>query len=640
MKNAIVYIVLVLYVSLLQAQSYSKKAIQKVEEAKQLFSVADYSGAVRAADVAIKTDPRYIDAYLIKAVALIENKQTADAVETYKKGLAIQPAFFPPAFVDLANTEFSLGRYDDAKKHYEQFLSFSHTSESLRKKATEKIRWCEFAIRAMNNPVHFVPINMGDSINSVYDDYWPSLSADEQILIFTSNIPKDISNKSIQYNRQEDFFISMKEAGQWRKAVNAGPPLNTQDNEGAQSVTIDGRALFFTACNRSDGKGLCDIYFSSKSDGRWQDPVCLPAPVNTQYSEKQPSISLDKKILFFSSNRTGSYGGMDIWVTNLDSNGRWMEPRNVGETINTQGNETAPFIHHDGKTLYFSSDGHPGMGGMDLFVTRKDSAGNWSTPLNMGYPINTWHDEEGLYVNAAGTMAYYSSNRLQGAGKDIYMFEMPTTLRPFPVSYVKGYVYDAKNRRPLSASFELTDILSGQSIMNISSAKDGSFIFTIPSGKKYALAVNKSGYLFFSEHFSLLEENSYQEPFLMDIPLVPIIAGEKIVLKNIFFETDKYTLSHTSLVELKRVVLFLQNNPGIRVEISGHTDDVGTDAYNKKLSENRAKAVVDYLIESGISSSRMVFAGYGKTQAIADNSSPEGRALNRRTEMKILDVLP
>ena len=438
-------------------------------------------------------------------------------------------------------------------------------------------------------------------------------------------------------NVQEDFYISIKENGFWSKAINAGDILNTPSNEGAQTILVDGSKMYFTACNRKDGKGHCDIYSSIKENGQWTKAINIGTPINSGFWEAQPSISPDGKTLYFVSNRGGGFGQKDIWMSYLLDDGSWSEPVNLGENINSNKEEQSPFIHPDNRTLYFASDGLIGMGGFDLFKVTKKDDGTWSEPVNLGYPINTVWDEIGLIVNATGDRAFYSSDRFEGKGRDIFEFELYQEARPNPVSYIKGKVYDSENRNSLKAHFELISLESNEIIMQAESNQEtGEFLVCIPTDNDYALNVSKEGYLFFSDNFELKGVHEISNPYLKDVALNPIKNGEKIVLRNIFYATDSYELEDKSVTELSKLIEFLNQNPGLIIEISGHTDNVGSNEYNLNLSNKRARSVYQYLIEKGIKSERLTYKGYGELQAISTNDAAQGRADNRRTEIKIL----
>ncbi|MDP6909861.1 MAG: OmpA family protein, partial [Flavobacteriales bacterium] len=344
------------------------------------------------------------------------------------------------------------------------------------------------------------------------------------------------------------------------------------------------------------------------------------------------------KTLYFASNRADGEGGTDIWITHLAPNGEWTLPRNLGETINTPHAEETPFIHPDGKTLYFTSDGHVGLGQKDIFVTRKDADGNWSSPINLGYPINTWKDEMGLFVSASGETAYFSSDREGGFGKlDLYSFQLYEKVRPEKVTYVKGRIKDKVFGKPISARLQLIDLATSEVIVESASDKiTGNFLVTLPVNHDYALNVSKDGFLFYSEHFSLSQNENENRPYTLNVDLQPIKFGEKVVLKNIFFETASYSLLPESKVELDKLVGFLDNNPSINIEIGGHTDNIGKPEDNQSLSENRAKTVREYLIAHGIDADRTEHHGYGESQPIDTNDTSTGRANNRRTEFKVL----
>jgi outer membrane protein OmpA-like peptidoglycan-associated protein len=313
-------------------------------------------------------------------------------------------------------------------------------------------------------------------------------------------------------------------------------------------------------------------------------------------------------------------------------------PVNLGDTINTAGNEMAPFIHPDGRTLYFSSTGHPGMGGADLFVSRLSTNNRWLKPENIGYPVNTKLDEINLIINAKGNEAYISAERKNGYGNtDIYRFELPSQSRPASVSYVHGKVYDKNTLNPLSASFELIDMQSDAVVVSSSSdAVTGEFMMSLPVDKDYALNVSCKGYLFYSMNFSLHNEHDATNPVKLDVPMQPVAVGEKVVLRNIFFDTDKYELLPDSKAELGKLIKFLSKNTAMHIEIGGHTDNEGSDTHNMTLSQNRAKAVYDYLTANGISAEKLTFKGYGENMPIDSNETPAGRANNRRTEFKVI----
>lgn len=385
--------------------------------------------------------------------------------------------------------------------------------------------------------------------------------------------------------------------------------------------------------------GLCDIYTSIRQDGSWSKPVNLGPPINSMYSEKHPSISADGRVLYFTSSRPGGKGSYDIWRSRWDGI-KWSNPENLGDSVNTVGLEQSPFLHPDQQSLYFSSTGWPGMGQGDLFFTRRNTEDEWSEPVNLGYPINTFNDEIGLSVNARGNRAYFASDREGKHNTDIYTFELPEEVRPVLVSYLTGRVYDSRNMKGLESLIQLIDLETEEVVVESSSFPvEGDYLVTLPTDRNYALNVTAEGYLFYSAHFSFRGEHSHSEPFRRDIPLDRVDVGSSVVLNNIFFGIDSDTLLPGSMAELNRVLIFMEANPGIAIEIAGHTDSTGSALYNQELSARRAETVVNYLESKGIESGRIISMGYGDKRPVATNDSEAGRALNRRTEMTIIEVV-
>ncbi len=612
----------------------SKKAIDAYNSGIKNYTLNKYTLAAQFLETAIAADPGFIEAYLVLAEVYEADRKPGKAIETYRKGLPLNENYYAYGLVRLGNLEYHEGLYTEALGSFRRYLELNTGNEAQTEKAKDGVVRCVFSIEAMKHPVDFDPATLDTTVNTPYDEYWPGLSADEKTLVITRLVPSEDLMKQVQ----EDFFISQWTGSGWSVMKNAGRPLNTPGNEGAQTLSGDGRYMIFTACNRGDGVGRCDLYASTKEGDSWSVPVNLGRPVNSPYRETQPSMTPDGRTLYFSSDRPGGKGQHDLWVSHLGKNGQWSNPENLGDSVNSKGTEMSPFIHPDNQSLYFSSDGHIGLGGYDLFVARRDSAGAWNKPVNLGYPINTNRDEIGLIVNSRGDKAYYSSDVNQAQGKDIYIFDLPVQNRPVAATYMKGKVFDAHDRRLLRARFELVDLETGKIIYNSwSDSLTGEFLVSIPGNRNYMLNVSRTSYLFFSENFSLKEGFDADRPFLKDVPLQPILAGNSIVLRNVFFETDSYALKKESKLELNKVVELLKANPGIRIEIGGHTDNTGSAEYNMKLSENRAKSVADYLISASVVAGRIFSKGYGMNKPVADNDTEEGRSQNRRTELKILE---
>lgn len=619
------------------AQKYStrsKKAIKSFEDGNKLFYGMRLPEAEEAFIKALSADEKFWEARIMLGDVYEKQGEISKAIEAYDHVNRNEPEAFVNALKIQAEWELSLGRYQAAIAHLTNFLNTSGIDPRMQKVAERLLRSANYAAVAIKDSVPFNPVNLGPSVNTKDYEYFPTLTVDGQTLIFTRN------TRTGPVAGQEDFYVTKKRNGEWLPAKNLGPPVNTRDNEGAQAISVDGQHLFFTGCNRKAGLGSCDIYYSSWDGSGWTPAVNIGGPVNSEKWESQPSFSSDGRTLYFSSNRKGGEGQSDIWYSKLKPDGTWTVPTNLGQTVNTDGHEESPFIHPDGHTLYFTSDGHLGFGEKDIFVTRLQPGGTWSEPKNLGYPINTWNDEIGMIVNATGELAYFSSSRDGGEGKlDIFSFELYDEVRPIPVTYMKGVVKNAVNDRPLSAQFELIDLATSEIVARSNSnSKDGSFLVCLPVNKDYGLNVSKDGFLFHSEHFALKDTANATSPFIKNVKLQPINYGSSVVLKNIFFETNSYNLKPESNSELDKLVEFLSVNKEMRIELGGHTDNVGGVQANQTLSENRAKAVHQYLVDHAIHPGRLEYAGYGESIPVADNKTEEGRALNRRTEFKVLEA--
>ncbi|MCX7862097.1 MAG: OmpA family protein [Bacteroidales bacterium] len=643
MKRIISTYLFIISTIFLTAQNYSvkdKSAINLFEKALAYYNIGQLEQAKSTAKKAIERNNKFIEAYLLIADIFNEQNKAENEIFYLQKVIEINPDFDEKIYFALSKAMFKLGKYKDALQNAEIYMN----KISDEKKISEAHNWLkriEFIIKAYENPVPFNPVRLSDKVNTPYKDYWPSLTINEQELYFTVALPteKRAPNGSVIY--QEDLFFTKKsENGEWQLAKKLDNDINSNDNEGAQSISANGQFLFYVACNRKNDYGSCDIYYSERTPQGWTKPKNLGPPVCTRYWESTPAASADGRMLFFSSGgRPDSKGGKDLYVSFKKTDGTWTEPRNLGDSINTSGNEYAPFLHPDGKTLYFSSDGWMGMGGQDIFMSQMKPDSTWTTPKNLGYPINTSSDDFGLIVNANGKYAFFASNREGSLDWDLYTFELYDEVRPDPVIYLTGKIFDAKTKQTLRANIEIYDLENKSLIYNATSNElNGQYIACIPKRTQYAMNVSAQGYLFYSEYFSLESLRKIETSFQLDVPLIPIEVGQTIILKNIFYETDKYNLKPESEVELNKLVQFLRQNSTIGIEISGHTDNVGTAEYNKTLSTNRAKLVYEYLISKGISSNRLTYTGYGYSKPIANNDTPEGRALNRRTELKITKI--
>ncbi len=631
------FLKLILFVAITcEAFSQSKNSTQLNEIVKKNYEAAinkaiekEYSQAIVLLQQIIETDSNYVDAYLSLAGVYAEIKNHAAAISYFEKAFIKDSArtFFYnlPYAINLAGN----GEFEKAIQTLNKYLSNNQHGETARKAGEYRKKCFEFAIeqqkKSLDNSYQFVPINMGDSINSNESEYFPSLTIDGSELVFTRNVG----------NTNEDFFSSKALNKTWEKAVPLLGNVNTKLNEGAQNISQDGQWLVFTACNRSDSWGGCDIYISYFTKTGWSEAINLGGNINSDQWDSQPCLSPDKKDLYFASRRWGGFGGSDIYVSHLLPNGNWSIPENLGPEINTKGDESSPFIHSDNQTLFFTSNGLVGYGGDDLFLIRKGPNAVWSQLENLGFPINTIHQEGTLFVAANATTAYYSSNKSDSrGGLDIYSFELPKHIRAQKTLWIKGVVFDKKTLQGLPATVELTELETSRLVSTIQTDEKGNYLMTLPVGKNYAFTVNRKNYLFYSDNF-LLKQNDSDSAYEKNIALQPIEINAAIILKNIFFDNAKSNLKIESQLELEKIVQLLTLNPSLQIQISGHTDNIGKEIDNNLLSENRANAVVSFLIDKGVSKNRLTSKGFGDTKPIATNETEQGRTQNRRTEMKI-----
>ena len=641
MKKIAVILLIILGAGNANAQRYysaNKKAIAQYEKTIKYWLQGKTVQAIKGFEKTLEIAPDFIEANFMLGDIYIDTKDMEKAKKYYLNGVLTDSSYYTKGWYWLANIEMNDGNYDMAKQYFSIFLTLDKDNKDLQPLANKGIKEAEFREYAIANPIPFTPQNMGKMINTPYDEYLPALTADEQTIIITRKEPRK-STTTAMTPEEEDFYISTLDTnGNWTMAERVSEPLNSNDNEGAQCISQDGRFIVFTICGEG-GLGSCDLYWSKKIGDRWSKPRNLGAAVNSRYWDSQPSFSIDGKTLYFTSNRPGGKGGKDIWKTTLNENGRWNKAVNLGNSINTTQDETCPFIHYDDQTLYFASNGHIGMGGFDIFYSRKLNDTTWSMPTNIGYPINTSGEEMNLIVGASGNTAIFSSDKLDGyGGQDLYSFELYEDARPVPTTYMKGIVFDEKTNQRLAADFKIIDLENENEVVSATADPvTGSFLISLPVNKNYALNVSMDGYLFHSENIELLS-GTPEEPFLKNVGMKQLSVGETVVLKNVFFETNKYDLKDESKVELMKLHSFMQNNPAVSIEISGHTDNVGNDNDNQTLSENRAQAIYNFLIENGIEADRLSYKGYGETQPIDTNDTEEGRANNRRSEFKIKEI--
>lgn len=521
-----------------------------------------------------------------------------------------------------ADAHQQLRQYGEAIETWQKFREWPALGLAYQKIVDEKIDKLRFTKNAVDNPVPYRPINAGSAVNTPFFELYPYVSPDGSKMYFT------------RMEKQEDIFVAERQDSLWGNVRSM--EFNSRENEGAHTVSADGRFVFFTACNREGVMGSCDIFYSAKTNEGWSKPAGIGLPINSTDWESQPCFAANGMAMLFSSNRPNGYGGKDLYITYLNKQFQWMEPINLGPEINTKGDEETPFLHADGRTLYFASNGHPSVGGKDLYVSRLGTNGKWSKPVNLGYPINTEGDEAGLFVALDGKSAFLSSERPGGFGKlDIYSFELNEPVSAIPSTYVKAIIKHQGTQQPLSAAFRVAQLDNDDMFAEGMTAANGEFLICIPADKTYALTIEKQGFIFHSEQFQP-KGGTQLEPYLLEVYLKPVVTGGSVILKNVLFAYNSHALMPVSYPELDKVATLLLANPKLRAEISGHTDNVGGEAFNLELSRKRAESVAVYLAVKGIDRSRITAIGFGASKPIADNSTEEGRAQNRRTEFRVI----
>lgn len=629
------------------------------------YSKKDYKNALAAYLAAQEINPD--DAYLNFKIGLTYlYSETKSKAATYiDKAYRLNPAVNPDIDYHLGIAFQNTNSFKQAIEHFERFKKKNNKLASI---ANEKIAECQIADSLSQNELNVIIENLGDGVNTPFNDYSPIISADGNTLIFTSNRTDDLSKAKANANF-EDIYVSYKNGTKWSVPKTISPNINIKYNDAAASLSPDGKTLFLYY---EEGEG--DIYTSTRTGDIWSDPKPLNKNINTaMFWETCASVTADGQKLFFASNRPGGIGELDIYMSQRDAKGDWGKAVNLGPIINTPNNEDSPFIHHDGVTLYFSSDGHPRLGNSDIFVSEFVN-NKWKKPENMGYPLNSWEYDGFFTLSPDKKRGYFSTAKEGGLGDaDIYsitFLEPKYKPKPKPViakvqeekvkpelpkheefvdpeieihkiakvvTLLKGKVIDERNAAPLSAIISLVDNVTNKVITKINShPTTGEFELTIPHGGNYGVATEKAGYLFNSINFNLPQFAEYQE---IDTHIIMVKAevGSKVVLRNLFFDIGKSDLKQESIAEVENIRELLVNDKTLRVQINGHTDNMGNAAANKALSLKRASSVVNYLVQHGISADRLSAKGYGSERPIVSNDDEVGgREINRRTEIEII----
>lgn len=567
-----------------------------------------------------------------------------NSLDYFEKAYSLNNTISPDIFLKLGHAYHHNLQFEKAVDNYSKYLESLTPTDFLKNEASIKklIEECATGKTLIANPVNVEIKNLGSIINTEYSEHSPLVTADESMLIFTSRRNTTTGGEKDPNDMQyyEDIYISHNINGEWSAPQNPDKPLNTPDHDATVGLSPDGQRLFIYKGKKNRG----DIYWLKLKGDEWQIPKKLPENVNTAFHESSACFSPDDKRIYFVSDRLeDNYGGCDIYFIEKNDNQSWSPAYNIGKTINTEFDEDCVFLHPDGKTLYFSSNGQKGMGGYDIYKCTLLEDGTWTKPENMGYPINTPGDDVFFVMSASGKHGYYSSLKKDGMGeKDLYRIDfLPDKQDVQPetksmVTLVKGIVIDAISKLPLEAKIEIIDNDKNFIIATFySNSSTGKYLVSLPSGKNYAIVLNAENYLFHSENFRISKDQGFAE-ITKNISLKKLTEGSSIVLNNIFFDYASNRLSMESFPELDRIVKIMNQNPSMKIEIGGHTDNKSSLATNQKLSEERAKAVVDYLTLEGIGNNRLSYKGYAFYKPVADNETEEGRAKNRRVEFTIV----
>ncbi|MGE0569211.1 MAG: OmpA family protein, partial [Bacteroidia bacterium] len=608
--------------------------------------------------------------YILGIISFFEDPASKKTLSYFENAYKLDKSVAPDLSFWFAWSHHMNTNWDDAIKYYTEYMEILNQKPKGNAERIEdckkKIGECKSGKEFSSKPERVFVDNLGPSINSPFPEYSASITTDEETIIFTARRDNSTGGqKELDGGYFEDIYISTKQNGKWTVAKHLSKNVNTPSHDASAGLSPDGSKLYVY---RHSGKDGGDLYESVLFGADWEEPAHMNKNINTKYHESSVSLSYDGRRMYFVSDKSSGIGERDIYYCDIDTKGEWGLSHNIGPVINTKFGEEGVFMHPDGKTMYFSSQGHNTMGGYDVFKTIWDEKlKQWGKPINLGYPINGPDDDVFFVVSGSGNRAYFASAKQGGYGdKDIYKItflgpekqpllstedqllamvanpisnlktEAAVEVKTAKLTILKGVISDEKSKKPLEAEIDLIDNDKNEVLATFkSNSHSGKYLVTLPSGKNYGIAVKKDGYLFHSENFNLPDNADYQE-FEKDVELKKIEIGAAIVLRNIFFDFDKATIRPESANELDRLIKLLNENPSLKIELGSHTDSKGSDDYNMKLSDSRSKSVVDYLITKGISSGRLVAKGYGETKPIDTNDTDEGRQNNRRTEFKIL----
>ena len=623
----------------------SKRVMKVFDKAVRAYRNNQNTLCIQLCNESLDMDPDFVDAYFLLGLIYVDKKnlKANAAKENFAQVVKLCPSYDIYTWFYLSQLSYGAREYDSAYHYIQKFLEDVDqikTDEDYDE-AVKILDYSKFYIDIFAHPVPFDPKPV-EGISTSMDEYLPIISPDDEMALFTRKIkvPPRRDDLTPQVRYKEKFIFSLRNQGKFEEGEMMPQPFNRNDNEGGATLTIDNKELFYTLCQFAKGKRYynCDICTSTYQNGNWSEISKLGGGVNLPNSwESQPSVTSDGNRLFFVSDRAGGLGGYDIYTAQRDSSGQWGQVENLGAPVNTAGNEKSPFIHTDSQTLYFSSDGHMGIGGYDIFYSKLNKNKHWGKPVNIGYPINSYDDDVGFFVSTSGRYGYFASNKFEGKGGwDLYYFDLYEQARPEKVLFIKGQLIVDTNSSFLNTRIELKNTANNSITQVPVDTLTGKYVAAVLFRNDYIMTVKKKGYVNETKYLDHIKPRN-SLPLNIISNLQPIEVGTSYRLNDIYFDFNSIELPPESKAVLAEFYTFLIDNPSLKISIEGHTDNIGSESDNLILSTKRAKAVYDYLIEKGIPTKRLRYKGWGESKAVASNSTEEGRAKNRRTEFVILE---
>jgi len=640
MRPVFLFLIVFFLILHAEAQTYSiidSRAIKLYLEGEELTLSRRYDQALAKYQAAIAREGSFLEAYVKASQLLITQGRLEDAEKIAMSGKARLSGKNATArnIADygwlFSNLYLKQGKFTEA---YQQFQQADPLFDQAFKKSMYYIQMkaqMEFLGQELGDVQSIEKEKLESPLNEFRLQYFPVLTADGGQILFTKR------DGTGNYDKEDIFTAFADGNGSWTQPKSLAQAINSSFNEGTCSVTADGKILIYTSCDAPDSQGSCDLYIAYKVNGEWQRPTNMGAKVNSRSWDSQPSLSADGRILFFSSNRRGGYGGNDIWYTVRQNDGSWSDAKNLGNLVNTPKDEISPFMFFNNEILFFASDGHQGFGGMDIFLSRVEK-GDFQKPENLGLPINDHLEQVALFITAKKDYAYYTELTKEEEENDrslLYRFKFPEEIYLGEnLTVTEGKVFNAKTGQPVNATLSLVSLTNDSTLYQFQSdGKTGDFLMIYPENAVSGLYVEKKGFL---PKIYNVERDEIQNVKDLKVELTPVASGEAFVFENVFFEFDKYDLKPESLTSLKRLKKFLLENPNVNIVISGHTDNIGNQVYNQTLSLQRAKSVQNFLVKEGLHPGRVMVEGKGDNEPLVPNSSPENQALNRRITIRIL----